>query len=151
MPLAYGIGWSRRFTDAFTLAVDIYRTQWDDYLLTDGQGNQFSPIDGRPKAQSQVDPTTHVRLGGEYVLMQPHRGTAIPLRAGLFYDPEPGENGSRDFFGLALGAGLTLPQLSIDLAYQLRWGPDVDTGNLIATSKADVIQHTVLASMIYYF
>ncbi len=151
MPMAYGIGWSRRFSDALTLAVDIYRTHWDDYVLTDGQGNRFSPIDGRPKSQSQVEPTTHVRLGGEYVFMQPHRGLAIPIRAGLFYDPEPGQEGSRDFFGLALGGGLTFPQLSFDLAYQLRWGPQVDTGNLIATSSADVIQHTVLASMIYYF
>lgn len=151
MPLAYGIGWSRRFSDAFTLAVDIYRTHWDDYILTDGQGNQFSPIDGRPKSQSQVEPTTHVRLGGEYVLMQPHQKTAIPIRAGVFYDPEPGEKGSRDFFGFSLGGGYTCPQFSFDLAYQLRWGPDVDSGNLIATSSADVIQHTVLASIIYYF
>lgn len=151
MPLAYGIGWSRRFSDALTLAVDIYRTHWDDYILTDGQGNQFSPIDGRPKSQSRVDPTTHVRLGGEYVLMQPHRGRAIPLRAGLFYDPEPGENSTRDFFGLALGGGLAYPKYSFDLAYQLRWGADVDSGNLIATSSANVTQHTVLASIIYYF
>jgi photosystem II stability/assembly factor-like uncharacterized protein/long-subunit fatty acid transport protein len=150
MPLAYGIGWSRRFSDAFTLAVDIYRTHWDDYILTDGQGNPFGPIDGRPKSQSQVEPTTHARLGVEYVLMQPHRQTAIPIRAGLFYDPEPGEDGSRDFFGLALGGGFTRPQFSFDVAYQLRWGPDVDSGNLIASSSADVIQHTVLASIIYY-
>jgi long-subunit fatty acid transport protein len=151
MPLSYGIGWSRRFSDQFTLSLDLHRTHWQDYRLTDSQDNSFSPIDGRPTSQSDVDPTTHVRLGGEYVIILPKKSTALPLRAGLFYDPEPSEGGSRDYYGIALGAGFTRRQYSIDLAYQLRWGNDIDTGNLIATSKADIIQHRVLASLIYYF
>ena len=151
MPLSYGLGWAMRIGDAVTIGADIYRTHWENYILTDEQGNEFSPIDGRPAAQSEIDPTTHVRVGGEYVILRPHRQAAIPIRAGLFYDPEPNQAGTQDYFGLAMGCGYTWPRSSIDLAYQLRWGPDVDTGNLIATSSAEQIQHTLLASVIYYF
>jgi hypothetical protein len=151
MPLSYGIGWSIRIGDAWTIGADISRTHWDDYILTDGQGNEFSPIDGRPIDQSDIDPTTHVRIGGEYVVLWPHRQIAVPIRGGLFCDPEPNQKGAQDFFGLALGGGLTWQRSSFDLAYQLRYGSDVDTGNLIATSTADQIQHTLLASVIYYF
>jgi len=42
-------------------------------------------------------------------------------------------------------------RLIFDVAYQLRWEKDVDTGNLIATSKADITQHTFLTSLIVHF
>ncbi len=151
MPLSYGVGWSMRIGDAWTIGADISRTHWNDYILTDGQGNQFSPIDGQPEESSDIDPTTHVRIGAEYVVLRPHRQVAVPIRAGLFYDPEPSRNGAQEFYGLALGGGFTWERSSIDLAYQLRYGPGVDTGNLIAASTADQIQHIVLASLIYYF
>ena len=151
MPLSYGLGWSRRFSDLFTLSLDLYRTQWDDYKLVDSQGRSFSPIDGRPKADSDVDATTQVRLGAEYIFLLKDKNTALPLRAGLFYDPEPGEGSPRDFYGIALGAGISRPKYSCDLAYQLRWARDADSGNLIADSEADVQQHTLVLSWIYYF
>jgi photosystem II stability/assembly factor-like uncharacterized protein/long-subunit fatty acid transport protein len=151
MPLSYGVGWSMRIGDAWTMGADICRTHWDDYILTDGQGNHFSPIDGLPEGSSDIDPTTHVRIGGEYVALWPNRQVAVPIRAGLFYDPEPNRKGAQDFYGLALGGGVTWERSSFDLAYQLRYGADVDTGNLIAASTADQIQHTLLASLIYYF
>lgn len=150
MPLSYGAGWSKRFRDSFTLNLDLYRVHWDRYTLTDSQGNAFSPIDGRPKAQSRIDPTTHIRIGGEYVVLLAEHQTAVPVRAGLFYDPEPGQGGSRDFFGVALGSGITRKRFSFDAAYQLRWARDVDSGNLVANATADVIEHTVLISIIYY-
>jgi long-subunit fatty acid transport protein len=151
MPLSYGLGWSRRFSDLFTLSLDLYRTQWNDYKLVDSHGQSFSPIDGRLKADSDVDATTQVRLGAEYIFLLKDKGIALPLRAGLFYDPEPGEGSPRDFYGIALGAGISRPKYSCDLAYQLRWARDVDSGNLIADSEADVQQHTLLLSWIYYF
>ena len=55
---------------------------------------------------------------------------------------------------LSYGVGLAWrvsDALSFDLAYQLRWGRDVDTGNLIATSEADIMQHLFLASVIIHF
>ena len=53
--------------------------------------------------------------------------------------------------GLAIGSGVTVERCSIDLAYQFRMADQVDTGNIIATSSADITQHTILASLIYYF
>lgn len=151
MPLSYGLGWSRRFSDRFTMALDVSRTHWDDYTLTDSQGNAFSPIDGRPKAQSRVDPTTQVRMGGEYVFALAGRRTAMSLRAGLFYDPEPGHGGQRDYYGVTVGGGFTERRFSLDLAYYLRWGHGVDAGHLIAGGAADVVQQSLLASLICYF
>lgn len=52
MPLQYGFGLACRFSDTFTLDLDIYRTHWSDFILKDSQGNKFSPIDGRPKNES---------------------------------------------------------------------------------------------------
>ena len=151
MPMSYGLGWSKRFTDRLTISADIHRTHWQDYYLRDSRGNEFSPIDGRPVNQSDVAATTHIRLGGEYLILWPEKGTAVPLRGGLFYDPEPSEGGCRDVYGFSLGTGITRARFSLDLAYQMRWGNGIDTGNLIATSTADVLQHSILASLIFYF
>ena len=151
MPLSCGIGMAVRFSDAFSMGLDIYHTRWEDYTLTDGQGNEFSPIDSTPKNISDVSNTTQVRLGGEYLFIRPDKNWLIPLRGGAFYDPEPARDGVRDFYGLSIGSGISLPRFSIDLAYQFRWGSEVDTANLIATSEADVYQHQVLLSLIYYF
>jgi photosystem II stability/assembly factor-like uncharacterized protein/long-subunit fatty acid transport protein len=151
MPISYGLGWSRRFQDVFTLGIDIYRTEWGDYCLTNGNGEEFSPIDGRPKEQSDVDATTHIRVGGEYLFLMPQHDLAVPVRFGLFYDPEPSEGSPNDVYGFALGAGLTFPRCSLDLAYQLRWADDADSGNLIAGSLVDITQQTLMASLIYYF
>ncbi|HBI14960.1 MAG TPA: hypothetical protein DDY20_05525 [Desulfobulbaceae bacterium] len=151
MPLSYGIGIAARFTDAFSMGLDIYQTQWEEYILTDGQGNQFSPIDSRPKNISDISNTTQVRLGAEYLFINPDKNWVIPLRGGFFYDPEPAQETVRDFYGLSIGSGISFEKFSVDVAYQFRWGPEVGTSNLITTSEADVYQHQLLLSLIYYF
>ena len=57
----------------------------------------------------------------------------------------------KDFFGVSIGSGVAYKKVLFDAAYQLRWGKDVNTANLIATSEADVYQHTFIASVIYHF
>ena len=151
MPLSYGIGLAWRFSDAFTIDLDVYRTEWSKYILTDGQGNKFSPIDGCPKDGSRIKDTTQVRIGGEYLFIMPQRNIVLPVRAGLFYDPEPSHGKVKDFYGVAVGSGIAYKRFIFDVAYQLRWGNNIDTDNLIATSEADVIQHSFLASVIYHF
>jgi long-subunit fatty acid transport protein len=151
MPLSLGLGLAWRLSDALSFALDVYWTRWNEYILTDSRGNKFSPIDGRPENESDVKNTTQVRIGAEYLLISEKRKAVFPLRAGLFYDPEPGENKLRDFYGIAVGAGLAYKRVVFDLAYQLRWGSNVDTGNLIRNSEADILQHTFLASLILYF
>lgn len=149
MPLSYGGGLSVRFSDALTIDLDLYRTHWSDYILEDGDGNEFSPIDGRPKNESNVRNTTQVRLGGEYLFIG--KKTVVPLRAGIFYDPEPSEDSVKKFYGVSIGSGLTYGAIAFDASYQFRWARNIDTGNLIATTEADVNQHTAYASVILHF
>ena len=151
MPLSAGIGLARRFSDAFSLSLDATWTQWSEFILKDSRGRKFSPIDGRPEETSSVEDTLQARMGVEYLFILPHRQMVIPLRAGLFYYPEPSENAVKDFYGFSLGSGLAYKRFVFDVAYVLRWGPDVDTGNLIPGSEADVTQHRVLASVIVHF
>ncbi|UCD32549.1 MAG: outer membrane protein transport protein [Desulfobacterales bacterium] len=151
MPMSFGLGVAWRFSDAFSMDFDVYWTDWSEYILTDGQGNKFSPIDGRPKSESNVDDTIQARLGGEYLFIFEDKNMVVPVRAGVFYDPEPSEGSPKDFYGISVGSGLAYKRFIFDMAYQLRWGKGVDTGNLIATSEADITQHTLLASVILHF
>jgi long-subunit fatty acid transport protein len=151
MPTSYGVGFAWRFSDELTLDLDVYRTDWSNYVLKDGDGNKFSPIDGRPKGESHVKDTTQVRAGGEYLFIFQNKELVVPVRAGLFYDPQPSEGSPEDFYGFALGTGIGYKECVLDVAYQLRWGNNVDTGNMISSSKADIYQHSFLASLIYHF
>jgi long-subunit fatty acid transport protein len=151
MPLSYGAGLAIRFSDVFTMDLDVYRTDWSEFFLEDGQGDKYSPIDGRPKSESNVNDTTQVRIGAEYLFIPQTKNIIIPVRAGIFYDPEPSEGDPEDFYGFSVGSGLAYKQFIFDAAYQFRWGNDVDTGNLISTSEADVREHSVLASIIFHF
>ncbi len=149
MPLSYGLGLAWRVSDALSFALDIYRTGWSKYILTDAQGNEFSPVDGRPESSSDVKDTTQIRIGGEYLFVG--ETTVVPVRGGLFYDPEPSHGSVKDFYGISVGTGIGYGRLIFDAAYQLRWGHDVDTGNLINTSNADITQHLLLTSVIVHF
>lgn len=146
LPASYGVGLAFRVSDTLSYAFDIYYTDWSDYLLTDGQDNEFSPVDGLPKNLSDVKDTTQVRFGVEYLFIGENK--VVPVRAGLFYDPEPAHRDVKKFYGLTLGSGVAYKQIIFDIVYQARWARNIDTGNLIATSKADVLQHLVLASLI---
>ena len=151
MPMSFGLGFAWRFSDAFSMDLDVYWTDWSEYMLTDDEGNEFSPIDGRPKSESNVDDTIQARLGAEYLFILEDKNIAIPVRAGIFYDPEPSEGSPEDFYGVSVGSGIAYNNFIFDIAYQLRWGDNVDTGNSIATSKADITQHLILASVILHF
>ncbi|MFC1505087.1 OmpP1/FadL family transporter [Thermodesulfobacteriota bacterium] len=151
MPMSYGLGFAWRYSDHFTMDLDVYRTHWSDYILTDGEGNQMSPINALPKDQSDIQDTTQVRLGAEYLFYKPESKWIIPLRGGLFYDPEPAQSKVNDFYGVSIGSGVGYKQYFFDAAYQFRWGQDVDTSNIIGSSTADILQHTILFSFILHF
>ncbi len=151
MPMSYGIGLAWRFSDQLTIDMDVYRTQWSQYMLTDGQGNKMSPINALPESDSDIKDTTQIRIGGEYLFIKPDRNWVASLRGGAFYDPEPSQGKVNDFYGVSIGSGIGYKRYVLDAAYQLRWGNNVDTGNLIATSQADITQHLVLLSFILHF
>jgi long-subunit fatty acid transport protein len=151
MPLSYGIGLAWRVSDALSFALDVYRTEWSEHILTDSQGNKFSPIDGRLQSDSDIKDTTQVRIGGEYLFIGQDTQVVVPVRGGIFYDPEPSHGTAQDFYGIAIGSGVAYKKFIFDVAYQLRWGRGVDTGNLIARSSADITHHLLLCSVIIHF
>jgi hypothetical protein len=69
----------------------------------------------------------------------------------MFYDPEPAQGKVNDFYGVSIGSGIGYQRYVFDVAYQLRWGKDVSTGNLIPASNADITQNLILASFILHF
>ena len=150
MPMSYGLGLAVRLTDALTLDLDVYRTQWSDYVLRDGQGNKFNPITGKSASESNIADTVQVRVGGEYLFIL--EKAVIPLRAGFFYDPEPAEGSPDDFWGFSIGSGIAYRKFVFDVAYVYRFGRDVRTvtvGN--QDSSQDVDQHMIYMSFIYHF
>ncbi len=83
-----------------------------------------------------------VRLGAQYLFPAPQ----LALRAGFFYDPEPGNGDLDHFFGFSLGSGITLSKCVFDVVYTFRTG-------VVANEATDtaIYQHTFIASMIYHF
>jgi len=150
MPQSYGLGIAYRFSDTFTMDVDIYRTDWQDYILRQADGRELSLLTGQERHRSDTQPTHQFRLGGEYLFIRDRY--VVPLRAGLFYDPEPTAQNPDDFFGLSLGTGIAAGGLVFDMAYQYRWGNDARMVRLGRESVGqDVQQHVVYSSMVYHF
>ena len=149
MPMSYGIGMAYRFSDRLTVSADVTRTEWDDFVFKDSEGNKTSAISGRPKNDSDVDPTHTVRLGAEYLFMEPTY--VIPLRGGIFYDPAPAEGSPDDFYGFSLGSGFAKGRFIFDLAYQYRFGRDVGGSTLQNLDfSQDVDEHSLFASLIIH-
>ena len=150
LPMSFGIGLSYQFSDNFTLAGDVYRTSWDDFIRIDSNGNKLSAISNLPIKQSKVEATYQVRLGGEYRIISQKFGEnyIIPLRAGIFYDPAASEEGADNFYGLSLGSGIAYERYVFDIAYQFRFAKKV--GEYILPKQQfseDVYEHTVYASL----
>ncbi|MCF8145714.1 MAG: outer membrane protein transport protein [Deltaproteobacteria bacterium] len=150
MPMSYGLGVAHRFSDAFTMAFDLYRTHWDDFVHTHQNGGKTSPISGKPIDQSDIDPTTWARLGAEYLFIRD--SMVIPVRAGLFYDPAPAEGSSDKYYGCSVGSGIAYGPYVFDISYQFRFGNNVGKSSLEGVGfSQDVREHTFYFSMVYHF
>jgi long-chain fatty acid transport protein len=150
MPMSCGLGVAYRFSDKLTVSADIYRTEWQDFVLEDSDGNDISPISGLPEDESDIDPTHQVRTGAEYLFIR--ENYVIPIRGGVFYDPAPAEGSPDNYFGFSLGSGVAYKRFVFDIAYQYRFGNDV--GESIMQSmefSEDVKEHTLYASLIVHF
>ncbi len=150
MPMSYGLGVSYRFSDELSFAFDLYRTEWDDMIYEDHDGERTSAISGKLESESDIKATMQARLGTEYLLIRPEY--LIPIRGGFFYDPAPSEGKTDDFFGITVGTGYARGRWVFDVGYQFRFGSDV--GSAIYKSgdlSQDVQEHTVYTSMIVHF
>ncbi len=153
MPMSFGIGFSYRFSDMFRLGVDIYRTEWQDFILTNSKGVEISPITNNSLGESDINATHQVRIGIEYLYTSGSK-YIIPLRSGVFYDPAPASGGYDEYYGFALGIGIKGEKKNIfdyafDVAYQYRFGNNLDTA--ISPRNAhfhDVEEHMLCFSFI---
>jgi len=150
MPMSYGVGLGYRFSDSLTAALDVSRTQWEDFVYRSARGREFSPVSGLPMGKSRIEAATQVRAGFERLFIRP--GFVVPLRAGCFYDPAPAEGGSDPYYGFSLGSGIGVGRTVWDIAYQVRLGTDV--GSSIVRPQRfsqDVCEHTLFTSLIVHF
>ena len=152
MPLSYGIGFAWRFSDIFTLSMDLYQTRWDDFILKTAEGKKISPVTGKHADESDIDPTLQVRMGGEYLGFQTAE-YVFPLCFGAFYDPAPAPGSPDDFFGFTIGTGISdRKHFTFDLAFQYRFGNSVREYMLEEWDfSQDVEEFTVYSSLIVYF
>jgi long-subunit fatty acid transport protein len=147
MPASYGLGLAYRHSDAWTVAFDVYRTEWEDFFIIDSMGNRSNPLDN---SSDPMKSTTQVRLGTEYLFIR--NKYVVPVRAGLFYDPEPAVGHLDDYYGFSVGGGYARGRVVVDMSYQYRTGdnvsPDIPG---VSGASADVQQHALLFSTILYF
>jgi len=150
LPMSYGLGLAYRFSDKLTVAADLYRTEWGDFKIKTADGKKICPITGKPVQESSVKPTHQVRLGAEYLFIK--NNFIIPVRGGIFYDPAPSDKKSDDYYGFSLGTGIGWGRFIFDIAYQYRFGKNVNSAIVrdMAFSQ-DVRSHTIYSSIILHF
>jgi long-subunit fatty acid transport protein len=172
-PDSLSIGAAYRRNDRLTVAMDITRTDWNDFYMKDGAGRKFSLVDASridiPGRRTHLKPTYSVRLGSEYVMIPKNPDERLDrlwsIRGGLFYEEEPATNkssrsakpgnGKPDrFYGFAAGLGLLVKQrVNIDFAYQFRYGHGVNKDFLRGPPgfEDDLFQHRFVLSSVVYF
>ena len=151
-PTSYGLGIGYKLSDNFYLSTDFYRTNWHHFVHVDSKGIENSPLTGESIKVSNIKPTLHIRLGMEYLIVNTNKHIAIPIRAGLFYAPEPAKDRPDDFWGISLGTGITINNHCFDIAYKLVLGNNVREYMISEYNfNQDVEEHTIYTSYIFHF
>jgi len=151
MPLSYGLGLMVHPTDRFRLSLDTYCTRWDKFIQTDENGDERFPLTNDLMDTIDISPTYQFRVGIEYLWA--YKDYIIPVRSGIFYDPAPSHVNPDDFWGITFGTGVTKNHCySIDIAYQYRYGNEIQTVDLghLGFSQ-DVHEHSLYLSVIFYW
>jgi len=149
MPPSYGLGLSYRHSDTWSVGLDVYHTQWSHFTLRTKNGDELNPITNQYIADGRLGDTTQVRLGAEYLVIRPKY--VVPVRFGLFYDPEPVSEGSVGHYGVTCGSGFQRGPLAFDLAYQYRQGSSDNSDISAIENRIDVRYQSMMMSLIYYF
>lgn len=154
LPASYGLGISLRPIDKLVIAADATMVEWGQFRVHDNVGNEFL-VSGLPASNGTVAPVWTARLGFEWV--EPTPIALIAVRLGTFYDPEPSSGSPQDFYGASLGLGFSSSSLSLDFAYQVRFGIGVSQVSVLDSlfgtpeQSIDVFQHRLYSSLVYYF
>ena len=142
-----GIAW--RPQDPITLSFDMTWTDWSEFVFKE-DGLTTNPISGRPTSDGRLDDTLTYRMGCEYLWIR--EKAVFPIRWGASYDPTPSIDNSDDFFTLNFGTGVQIGRYNFDIAYQFRWGNNVNEITFQGfDASEDSGEHRVLSSLIYYF
>lgn len=150
MPLSYGLGASIRFSDNYLMALDICQTRWEDYLMEYPSGKKISPINNEAKNNADIKNTIQIRLGAEYLKINPT--IIIPIRGGIFYDPEPAGGKMNNFYGISFGTGIVFKRFAFDIAYLYRFGRKWGDEHMLEQGiSSNVKQHYLYFSLIFYY
>ncbi|KPA14323.1 Membrane protein involved in aromatic hydrocarbon degradation [Candidatus Magnetomorum sp. HK-1] len=159
MPMSYGLGLACKITNLWTLSLDIYRTEWDEFILKTSEG-EFSPLFALPTDDSSlipstiptIKPTHQIRLGSEYLVINKQQQTIVPFRAGIFYDPVPGKGSPENLWGFSIGTGFSKSPYNFDIAFQYRRGSSFgEDYNLKTIQSYDISEAILYTSLIYHF
>lgn len=165
LPCSIAAGLALRPTDDLLVAADATWTDWSASRVWDDAGNEFyvtgdlvrpSGSGGGeiPEHGDAVDDTVTMRLGGEWIVTLDDLVTT--WRAGAFFEPDPARRHPASLYGVSAGLGLTTTRLSIDMAYNARFGTNISgTGYLVNTLNApdaeyDSFQQSLFASVVLY-
>lgn len=178
-PEAISVGVAYRFpNDKLTLAFDVSYRDWSDFIKIDKSkalgSRRVSGVTGMAPGRNQIDPTWTVRAGFEYVFVnekKPKQDYLPSIRGGIFYDPQPasgrrdglfgtgkGNGDPDDYYGVTAGVGVLIKnRTNIDLAYQFRWGTNVNRDTFAGSGvfetgfSEDIYQHSLFLSSVIYF
>jgi len=153
MPMSYGLGLAFKITSLWTLSLDVYRTEWDEFIMKTPE-IEFSPLFAIPDDLSipTIKPTHQIRLGTEYLIMNKQQQMIIPFRAGIFYDPVPGKGSPEKLWGFSLGTGISKSKYNLDIALQYRQGSNLgEDYNINTIQSYDISEIILYSSLIYHF
>lgn len=149
MPMIIGGGVAWHPHDLYSISVDLTWTEWSEYTFGEN-GTTKDPLSGKASDAGKLDNTYTVRIGSEYLFV--HEKYIIPIRCGFGYDPSPAVKDVDNFYTLNGGIGVQLGRYNLDIAYEYRWGNDVNRHFLESLDATqDVHRHRILASLLYYF
>ena len=145
-PWILGAGLAWRPAEPVTVSLDLTWTDWSSYKLDEGEST-VNPITG---SEEDLQDAYTVRVGSEYNFV--FEETLLPLRMGFGYDPSPAVGEVDEYYTVSVGAGLQVGRLMFDVAYEFRWGNNVNGDSLEPfNATQDVQRHRVLSSVILYF
>jgi len=162
MPVSYGLGLAWKITNLWTVSLDIYRTEWDEFLIKTDQG-EFSPLLSAAPLNNDytnvtlegiptIKPTHQIRLGTEYLVVNKAKKTTIPFRMGFFYDPVPGKESPDKSMGFSLGTGFSKSPYNFDIAFQYRRAKNLgEDFQLNSIQSFDMTEAILYTSFIYHF
>jgi len=123
-PPTTGIGYAYRPSELWLITADLKHTLWSQARFMSNQhamdGQSFFDLDRSPRTPN----ATSLNMGVERLLIQAS-GLVVPLRAGLFREPQPLRDritgDQRIIYGASLGTGFKRGALTMDFGYSYSW------------------------------